>query len=109
LKTLHKALAFCEQFSLKHQRPDDYYAEMVKTDEHMLKLKDNLLSEQKRKDERNKQVKERQMKKFAKKVRRPLFSCCCPPSISLSKHCRMMTNLKQWESLRKNTCGGLFF
>jgi len=64
----------CEKFGVKHQRPDDYYAEMVKTDEHMLKLKDNLLSEQRRKDERNKQVKERQMKKFAKKVRRNRLS-----------------------------------
>lgn len=42
---------------------------MIKTDTHMLKLKDHLLAEKRRKDERVKSVKERQMKKFAKKVR----------------------------------------
>lgn len=67
---------------MKHQRPEDYYAEMMKTDDHMLKLKDHLLAEKRRKDERSQSIKERQMKKFAKKVRFCLFgrlSCCpCP-------------------------------
>lgn len=73
LASLHKALALCEEHGVKHQRPEDYYAEMVKTDDHMLKLKDHLLAEKRRKEERVKTVKERQMKKFAKKVR-PHFS-----------------------------------
>jgi hypothetical protein len=69
LLSVHKAIALCEQFGVKHQRPDDYYAEMLKTDDHMLKLKDHLLAEKRRKEERSKLTKERQMKKFAKKVR----------------------------------------
>lgn len=64
-----KALELCEQFGIKHQRPDDYYAEMLKTDDHMLKLKDHLLATKRRKEESNRKVKERQMKKYAKKVR----------------------------------------
>jgi rRNA-processing protein EBP2 len=68
LANVEKALALCKATGLKFQRPDDYYADMLKTDDHMLKLKDHLLAEKKRKDDRTKLVKERQMKKFAKKV-----------------------------------------
>ena len=74
LESVHKALALCEKHGVKHQRPEDYYAEMLKTDDHMLKLKDHLLAEKRRKEERTKTIKERQMKKFAKKVR----SKCSP-------------------------------
>jgi hypothetical protein len=88
LKTVHKAIAMCEAKGIKHQRPEDYYAEMLKTDDHMLKLKDHLLAEKRRKDERNKMIQDRQMKKYAKKVRTGV-SLNTLFHITLA-HCRMM-------------------
>ena len=86
-------MGLCQQFAIKFQRPDDYYAEMLKTDGHMLKLKDHLLSEKRRKDERAQLVKDRQMKKFAKKVRfHPFYQLT-------SFLAAYDVYLKQWESL----------
>ena len=49
-------------------RPPDYYAEMVKTDSHMLKVKGKLLSEKKRIEEAEERKKAREAKKIAKEV-----------------------------------------
>ena len=47
-------------------RPPDYYAEMVKSDSHMLKVKGKLLVEKKKRDEERKKA--RDSKKLAKEV-----------------------------------------
>lgn len=39
LENVKKALSKLEELSIPYKRPDDYFAEMVKTDEHMLKIK----------------------------------------------------------------------
>ncbi|MCO5563021.1 hypothetical protein L7F22_016657 [Adiantum nelumboides] len=49
-------------------RPPDYYAEMVKSDSHMLKVKDALLSQQKQIEEAEERRKARDAKRFSKEV-----------------------------------------
>lgn len=49
-------------------RPPDYYAEMVKSDAHMLKVKDALLSQQKQMEEAEERRKAREAKRFSKEV-----------------------------------------
>eukprot|EP00210_Caulerpa_lentillifera_P005405 g5167.t1 len=49
-------------------RPEDYYAEMVKSDEHMNRIKDQLMFEQKRISLAEQRRKSREAKKYAKQV-----------------------------------------
>ncbi|KAJ6804108.1 putative rRNA-processing protein EBP2-like protein [Iris pallida] len=49
-------------------RPPDYYAEMVKTDSHMLKIKGKILVEKKKMEEAEERKKARESKKIAKEV-----------------------------------------
>ncbi|KAG6524424.1 probable rRNA-processing protein EBP2 homolog [Zingiber officinale] len=49
-------------------RPPDYYAEMVKSDSHMLKVKTKLLEEKKKIEEAEERKKAREAKKLAKEV-----------------------------------------
>lgn len=49
-------------------RPVDFFAEMVKSDEHMDKLKAKLISEEKSKKASQEAKKQRELKKFGKKV-----------------------------------------
>jgi len=51
-------------------RPNDYFAEMVKSDEHMGKVKANLLTQKSNLEKRDKARQMRQQKKFAKDVQR---------------------------------------
>ena len=64
LSGLHKL----EGLGVPTSRPDDYYAEMVKTDDHMRKVRQNLLSKQKILEHREKARKLRELKKYGKKV-----------------------------------------
>jgi rRNA-processing protein EBP2 len=50
------------------RRPDDYYAEMVKNDAHMRKVKDKLLLEQREADAKVERRKERDSKRYGKEV-----------------------------------------
>ena len=100
-------MALCKATGLKFQRPDDYYADMLKTDDHMLKLKDHLLAEKKRKDDRTKLVKERQMKKFAKKVRFHSVLAFFFAALAYIG-CQMMT-IQNNGNLSETTCREMFF
>lgn len=53
---------------VKWLRPEDYYAEMVKSDSHMARIKDQLMFEQKRIALADQRRKARDAKKFAKQV-----------------------------------------
>mmetsp|Transcript_10978 Transcript_10978/g.15437 ORF Transcript_10978/g.15437 Transcript_10978/m.15437 type:complete len:393 (-) Transcript_10978:232-1410(-) len=48
LDAVHNARKKCEEFSIPFTRPEDYFAEMVKTDDHMAKIKDKLIFETKK-------------------------------------------------------------
>lgn len=49
-------------------RPTDYFAEMIKSDAHMEKVRQSLVSEKKRIEEAEERRKQRELKKFGKKV-----------------------------------------
>ena len=51
------------------QRPEDYYAEMVKTDDHMRRVRQCLLGRQKVLEHKEKARKMRELKKYGKKVK----------------------------------------
>lgn len=50
------------------KRPDDYFAQMAKTDDHMQKIREVLLSKEELNERREKVSKLRELKKYGKKV-----------------------------------------
>ena len=50
------------------KRPEDYFAQMAKTDEHMQKIRQKLLSKQEVQEKIEKVKKLRELKKYGKKV-----------------------------------------
>jgi len=57
-----------ERLGHSHYRPDDYFAEMLKTDGHMSKVKTRLLSEQKRMEAFEERRRSQSARKFSKAV-----------------------------------------
>ncbi|KAJ4778577.1 rRNA processing protein EBP2 [Rhynchospora pubera] len=68
LDSTRVALSKFEKLGMPFLRPQDYYAEMVKSDSHMLKIKDKLLFEKKKIEEAEERRKMRENKKIAKQV-----------------------------------------
>lgn len=68
LSSAQEAVRRFESGRVVWRRPPDYYAEMVKSDDHMAKVKEQLLWEQKQIDETEQRRKERESKKFSKQV-----------------------------------------
>eukprot|EP01135_Chromosphaera_perkinsii_P000745 Nk52_evm33s151 gene=Nk52_evmTU33s151 len=57
-----------EKLGIKAKRPEDYFAEMVKTDNHMRRVRERILDEKKAMDRSEQAKKVREMKKFGKQV-----------------------------------------
>ncbi|CAF0989275.1 unnamed protein product [Brachionus calyciflorus] len=57
-----------ENFGIKTKRPEDYFAEMAKSDEHMKKVRENLLSKHAEQERREKVRKLRELKKMGKQI-----------------------------------------
>ncbi|GKC26463.1 probable rRNA-processing protein EBP2 [Tanacetum coccineum] len=68
LEGTREAFAKFQTMGIPFLRPTDYYAEMVKTDTHMEKIKGRLLSEKRRIEEAEERRKARDNKKKAKEV-----------------------------------------
>ncbi|XP_022958567.1 probable rRNA-processing protein EBP2 homolog [Cucurbita moschata] len=68
LQGTRMALEKFQSLGLPFLRPPDYYAEMVKTDTHMVKVKGRLLMEQKKMEEAEERRKAREAKKLAKEI-----------------------------------------
>lgn len=68
LQGTRMALEKFQSLGLPFLRPSDYYAEMVKTDTHMEKVKGRLLSEQRKMEEAEERRKAREAKKLAKEI-----------------------------------------
>eukprot|EP00268_Persea_americana_P013714 TRINITY_DN1609_c1_g1_i1.p1 TRINITY_DN1609_c1_g1~~TRINITY_DN1609_c1_g1_i1.p1 ORF type:complete len:300 (+),score=115.56 TRINITY_DN1609_c1_g1_i1:145-1044(+) len=68
LEGTRQAFEKLQSMGLPFLRPPDYYAEMVKTDAHMEKLRSRLLVEKKRIEEAEERRKAREAKKIAKEV-----------------------------------------
>lgn len=65
----HSGLSRLRSESIKFRRPTDYFAEMIKTDEHMTKVKGRLLHEKERIETAQKHRNNRNIRKNRKKVR----------------------------------------
>ncbi|RNA24115.1 putative rRNA-processing EBP2 [Brachionus plicatilis] len=65
---VREALPKLEKLGIKTTRPDDYFAEMVKSDEHMKKVRENLLSKHAEAERREKVRKLRELKKMGKQI-----------------------------------------
>lgn len=63
------ALHKLNQHNIKTERPDDYFAEMVKSDKHMLKVRASLLENQKVIEKREENRRRRELQKVGKQVR----------------------------------------
>ncbi|KAK6936349.1 Eukaryotic rRNA processing [Dillenia turbinata] len=68
LEGTRQAFVKLESMGLPFLRPSDYYAEMVKTDSHMEKIRGSLLAEKREIEEREEKRKAREAKKLAKEV-----------------------------------------
>jgi len=68
LKGVKEAQAKLDRLNFPHRRPDDFLAEMIKTDDHMKKVRVRLLQEKQRIEEFEEKKKQKEMKKFGKQV-----------------------------------------
>ncbi|KAH7866586.1 hypothetical protein Vadar_022302 [Vaccinium darrowii] len=68
LEGTRQAFVKFQSMQLPFLRPSDYYAEMVKSDSHMVKVKGRLLAEKRRIEEADERRKARESKKIAKEV-----------------------------------------
>jgi len=68
LDTLKQAKILLQAAKVPITRPDDYFAEMLKSDEHMSKVRKRLLSEQERIKSAEDRRRQRELKTFGKKV-----------------------------------------
>lgn len=57
-----------EEAGVNHQRPEDFFAEMVKSDQHMARIKQRLLFEKQKMDAFEQRKKQQDYKKFAKQL-----------------------------------------
>lgn len=63
-----EALANLSKLNVSTKRPDDYFAEMAKSDEHMKRVRENLLSKHAEAERREKVRKLRELKKMGKQI-----------------------------------------
>jgi len=63
-----EAIPRLQSLNVRTRRPDDYFAQMVKSDDHMNKIRAKLLSKEQGQQRSEKMAKLRELKKFGKKV-----------------------------------------
>jgi len=63
-----EAIPRLHSMNIKTKRPEDYFAQMAKTDEHMNKIRTKLLSKEQGQERAEKMSKLRELKKYGKKV-----------------------------------------
>lgn len=68
LEGAREAYLKLQELRVPFLRPADYYAEMIKSDTHMLKIKDKLLYQKKQMEESEERRKQREAKKYGKEV-----------------------------------------
>jgi len=70
LKAANMGLDRLNEEGIPYTRPEDYFAEMIKTDDHMSKVKSTLLREKRHIEEAQLRTKTRMHRKFSKKAQR---------------------------------------
>ena len=84
-----------DEAGTKWRRPADYFAEMVKSDKHMKRVKDKLLYEKKLGEEQEERRKQREAKKYAKQVQAEKLK-----ERAQAKN-KQIDNLKEWRKQRE--------
>ena len=70
---MHTAQERFERLGVPHVRPDDYFAEMLKSDKHMTKVKRRIIAEQQGMQQAEERRKQTANKKFGKQVQREVL------------------------------------
>ena len=91
------AYARLQESNVPFLRPPDYYAEMVKSDEHMLRVKDRLLSEQRQLAEKDERRKQREAKVYSKEVQAEKLK------ERAQQKKKDIESVKQWRKVRQNS------
>ncbi len=99
LKGVKTAFERLDSLGMDYLRPDDYYAEMLKSDEHMSKVKDKLLFEKEKITEKEEKRKQRDNKRLGKKVQAER------EQQKAIKKKSDLNSIKQWRADRKNKRG----
>ena len=84
-----------DSLGTKWRRPTDYYAEMVKSDEHMKRVKEKLLYEKKLGEEQEERRKQREAKKYSKQVQAEKLK-----ERAQAKN-KQINSLKEWRKQRQ--------
>merc|ERR1739848_957870 len=63
-----EAIPRLHSMNIRTKRPEDYFAQMAKTDDHMNKIRSKLLSKEQAQQRAEKMSKLRELKKYGKKV-----------------------------------------
>ena len=71
--TVTACLPRLQSMSIKTRRPDDYFAEMAKSDVHMKKVRQKILSKQMSAERSEKAKKMRELRKYGKKVQQEVL------------------------------------
>eukprot|EP00038_Savillea_parva_P018805 m.25519 g.25519 ORF g.25519 m.25519 type:complete len:301 (-) comp4244_c0_seq1:652-1554(-) len=74
LAAVHAGCKLLKDNAIPIRRPDDYYAEMLKTDEHMARVKERLIIENKKITASEQARKQRENKKFGKKIQQEVLA-----------------------------------
>ena len=83
-----------ERLGVAHRRPDDFFAEMLKSDEHMQKIKDKVLTEQRKMSAVESRRKQRDSLKHVKEVAAERLKAKAAEKRALTD------TLKQWKRHR---------
>jgi rRNA-processing protein EBP2 len=70
MQSVDRAVAAFAEQGIEWRRPDDYFAEMLKSDEHMQKVRAKLLAEKTQVEAAAERRKQREIKKYGKEVQR---------------------------------------
>jgi len=97
LLSVKAARAQFDVLGLAHQRPDDYLAEMIKSDAHMARVKQRLVFEQQKMDAFEQRKQQQEYKKVSKKLQAEKLK---------EKAARKKSNMKNTDQYRGFTSGG---
>ena len=86
--------------NIRTKRPDDYFAQMAKTDEHMNKIRAKLLSKEQAQERAEKISKLRELKKYGKKVQ---------IEVQQKRHKEKKEMMDEMKKIRKGQGGNMDF
>lgn len=93
LNSAHDAVHRLREEGVPNERPDDYFAEMVKSDEHMHLVKDRLLKTRDELNKREERRRQKELKRFGKQIQIERMKQ------KLDEKKRNLERIRQWKKL----------